>query len=294
MRSQFQRLIYLISGVLLISSCTLDTKTRSLENDDNAEQHLAKIKPVLYSLPSPLESSLLIERSGIAYNQDYLNPTKNVSGYVTQNEIAVNIGVYAADLSYAAIYNNPQTVIKYLSVIKKMASELGIKDELSKGAMLEIRDNMNNKNTMLRILSETFLNNESYLQKQYRPDLAALTIFGGWLETTWLVCNLVKDNPENQAEIISLLISQKMSIDDLVNLLKDNNKNGVLDVIIKDMESLERIFTKVNYQSTGIVAGTSVHNVQVKSVTLDAVPDRMLRKLIGEVEKIRNSHTFNH
>jgi len=85
-----------------------------------------KSKLIFYTLPSPLETAMLIKRSGAVYDEDLLNPVTSVNQYQTNLKMALNLGIYSADLSYASLFDQTQTTIQYIGVAKKLADGLGI------------------------------------------------------------------------------------------------------------------------------------------------------------------------
>jgi hypothetical protein len=59
-----------------------------------------KAKKIFYSLPSPLETAMLIKSAGADYNEQLLNPLGNVEKYTTNKSMALNLGIYTTDLSF--------------------------------------------------------------------------------------------------------------------------------------------------------------------------------------------------
>ena len=62
-------------------------------------------KKIFHAVPSPIETALLLERSGIRFDPEALNPIDKALGYSTTAAQAVNLGIYAGDLSYSVIFN---------------------------------------------------------------------------------------------------------------------------------------------------------------------------------------------
>ena len=51
--------------------------------DEETQEQLNTAKRIFYSLPSPLETAMLIKNAGAVYNEELLNPTGNTSMYIT-------------------------------------------------------------------------------------------------------------------------------------------------------------------------------------------------------------------
>src|ERR1041385_544953 len=82
------------------------------------------INGILQVIPSPLEISVLLKKSGTKYNASILNTPDNKSKYNSNYRKALNLGIYGTDLGYTNIYQQNQDGIKYLAAIKELANEL--------------------------------------------------------------------------------------------------------------------------------------------------------------------------
>ncbi|MCK7536378.1 MAG: hypothetical protein MZV63_38060 [Marinilabiliales bacterium] len=69
---------------------------------------------------------MLIKSAGARFDENLLNPFQNVNNYVTNKSMALNLGVYTCDLSFASLYEQTQLIIDYMNAAKKMADGLGI------------------------------------------------------------------------------------------------------------------------------------------------------------------------
>lgn len=119
----------------LIISCQGRNNTNEL-NIDSADleqdifEDISTAKQIFYSLPSPLESAMIIKSSGAVFEEKLLNPISNTSKYTTNRNMALNLGIYTTDLSYASLFDQTQITIKYMDAAKKMADGLGILDAI--------------------------------------------------------------------------------------------------------------------------------------------------------------------
>jgi hypothetical protein len=56
--------------------------------DDAAKTGVQTARQIFYSLPSPLETAMILKRSGAQYNPEILNPVENISRYTTSKSMA--------------------------------------------------------------------------------------------------------------------------------------------------------------------------------------------------------------
>jgi len=63
---------------------------------------------------------MLIKTAGATYNEKLLNPLSNLSNYTTSKSMALNLGIYTTDLSFASLFDQTQTAINYMQAAKKI------------------------------------------------------------------------------------------------------------------------------------------------------------------------------
>ena len=89
-------------------------------------EDIKQAEKIFNALPSPLESAMLIKSAGARFDESLLNNVGNVNKYVTNKSMALNLGIYTCDLSFASLYEQTQLIIDYMNAAKKMADGLGI------------------------------------------------------------------------------------------------------------------------------------------------------------------------
>ncbi|MEM9053641.1 MAG: hypothetical protein AAGC47_16420, partial [Bacteroidota bacterium] len=166
-------------------SITNTTSTED-EKEDTSEETTAQVKEILHSVPSPLDMASILKKSGARYDADYLNDIKSVNEYTTAQQQALNLGVYGADLSYASIFNQNQESILYLSCTKKLADKLGLSKAFNDEVIERMEMNVDNRDSLLSIISETYYNLDSYLKENDRDHISAMIIASGWIEGLYL------------------------------------------------------------------------------------------------------------
>ena len=141
----------------------LKSKAEDL-NDDEKKEKVQKVQKVFYSLPSPLEMSLLFKSEGIQYVPSVLHDLEDRDRYLVSKKKALNLGVYGADLSYAGLFSKHEDAIAYLKVCQLMADEIGIGQTFEQELISRLEKNPNNRDTLLLVIIDFFLNNESFLR----------------------------------------------------------------------------------------------------------------------------------
>lgn len=292
-------LITVFTFALLFNSCKSGGKggdkevpVEITEIDEEVLQDVNEAKKIFYSLPSPLESALLIKSAGATFNEELLNPTANTSRYTTNKLMALNLGIYTCDLSFASLYDQTQLVIEYMSAAREMADGLGILDAINEETINKLEENINNREVILDIVSETFLNSNSYLEDNEQPAIASIVLIGGWVEGLYIATQLVDLDEFDSDKLVGRIIDQKLSVDIMLQLLEDNNEHPAVPDIIKQMEGLKVIFDKINIKTTDIKPEIDeATNVTILKSTIetDMTPD-VFTELARKVEQIRSSY----
>lgn len=224
------------------------------EMDVGILEDINSAKQIFYSLPSPLETAMLIKNAGASYNEDLLNSVDKTSDYTTNKSMALNLGIYTTDLSFASLFDQTQTSIRYMNAAKRMADGLGILDAIDNNTIEMLEENINNRDRIMDIISETFMNSSSFLTENERPALASIVLVGGWVEGLYIASNLVGDANINGNKLVERIIDQKLSFDIVMQLLEDNKDNIDVAEILSDIGDLKATFDKIIITTTSIQA----------------------------------------
>jgi hypothetical protein len=261
---------------------------------DNAAimQDIKQAEKIFDALPSPLESAMLIKSAGAKFDENVLNPVTNVNTYVTSKAQALNLGVYTCDLSFASLYEQTQLLINYMNAAKKMADGLGILKAIQQEDIDRLEENINNTEVIMDIVSQTFMNSNSYLEDNDQPATAAMVLVGGWIEGLYISTQLVDMKEFDGNKLVSKIIDQKLSIDILLNLLDRNKGNPAVDELILEVTKLKAVFDKINIDTSPVrpeydpVTNTTVLKSEV--IKSDLTPQVFL-ELTQVTAQIRNS-----
>jgi len=290
----------IIGMAFMIASCgsggnkNTGVKIDSAELQKDIFTDISHAKQVFYSLPSPLESAMLIKSAGAVYNEKLLNVLTNVKRYTTNKSMALNLGVYITDLSYASLFDQAQTTLKYMDAAKKMAEGLGITDAIDQNTINRLEENINNRDIILDIISETFMSSTAFLKENDRQPLATIALVGGWVEGLYIATQLVGDAPVEDNKIVQRIVDQKLSLDMVVKLLDNNKANPDIASIIKSITDLKNIYDKITIKSSKIspVNDEKTKVTTLKSTSSSNVTQEVFTQLKQTVKTIRSNFTL--
>jgi len=245
----------LLSGIV---SCSNSDNKNSSSTEEAVDQELQEkqqvvndVKKVMYSLPSPVETTLLLKKAGAGYDESLLNPTSNSNKYNTDKQKALNLGVYGADLSYASIFEQDQTIMQYMNVSKKLAIGLDLLAAIDQSIIDRLEANHDNRDSVIRIISETFLNSNSTLKEDNRPEMAALILAGGWVEALYLATQLTKDVVKDK-DLVERIVEQKLSFGEMEKLLGVYTDNPDIAEVLTQLQPISQAFNAIEIVKSGI------------------------------------------
>jgi len=268
-----------------------DTVVEISKDNQAVYDDIKQAEKIFNALPSPLESAMLIKSAGARFDDDLLNPIQNVDKYVTNKMMALNLGIYTCDLSFASLYEQTQLIIDYMNAAKKMADGLGILKAIEQSTIDRLEENINNSEVIMEIVSETFMNSNSYLEDNDQPAIAAMVLVGGWFEGLYISTQLVDMNDFNGNKLVGRIIDQKLSIGILINLLQTSKGNPAVDELLVQVNKLKVVFDKISITTSPVrpefdqTSNTTVLKSEVKTDMTPAV----FKELATVVAEIRST-----
>jgi hypothetical protein len=267
----------------------------SLEIDQQLIQDVKAVKEIFYSLPSPLETAMILKQAGAKYNEELMNPTENVANYVTNKSMALNLGIYTTDLSYASLFDQTQATINYMNAAKKMAEGLGILNAIDEEIIERLEANINNRDVIMDIISETIMNSSSFFEENDRQAMSTIVLVGGWIEGLYIATNLVgRDADLNNNELVNRIVDQKLTLNTVVSLLQENMDNDDVATVMTNVNELKTIFDKIEITTSKIepVTDEETNVTTLKSKTSVSMSPKTYKELKEKVKVIRNNFTL--
>ncbi len=239
--------------------------------NDQLVDDFNKSKLIFYSLPSPLETAMLIKRAGASFDPDILNPLDNLSKYNTNSKMALNLGVYSADLSYASLFDQSQITIQYMGNARKLADDLGILGAIDEETIRELEENMNNREVVMNIISETYMNSNAYLSENNRAAISVMVLAGGWIEGLYLATTLTRGSLQNNKKLVERVLYQKLSLVTLLNMMETyQNENSDIEKLIGDLQELAELFDRVTILNTSSVEAVTDTTQKITTIKAES------------------------
>ncbi len=292
--------------VFLFGSCVSDKSKDSknadtsglsedfdLEMDDDLADKINTAKRIFYSLPSPLETAMLIKNAGASYDGDLLNKVENTSKYKTNLKMALNLGIYTTDLSYASLFDQTQATLSYINAAKKMADGLEILNAIDEATIRRLEENINNRDVIIDIISETLLNSNSFLEDKGLQNTSAIILVGGWVEGLHIATSLVAPGTNLKTDkLVERIVDQKLSLNIVVSLLENNKDNPEVQILLKDVAELKTIYDKITIEQSEItpVEDPNTNVTMLKSESTINMSTEVFDELTKKVNELRTRY----
>jgi hypothetical protein len=240
----------LIICIASLNSCRSRTeKAQDVAEQQEVNQISSEIQENVYPLPTSAEIIKLLTDLEVGYQIGATNPVGNVNKYFTSQRRAINLGIYGADLSYVTLYNMPQEVIDYLNAIRSLTNELNMGQIYSEQIYDSIKANADNKENLVRILTDTFNETYSYLSENNQQPLALLVVGGTWVEGMYLTTN-ISEAAYNVSTISGVLLEQKKSFDRYLEITEPYMSDPGVTEFVKTLEPIRTVYADLGTSLT--------------------------------------------
>ncbi len=222
------------------------------------------LKEFVYPLPTSFEVIEMINDLEIGYDIGVSNLTENADQYFTEKSKAINLGIYGADLSYASTYQMKQEVMLFLETSGKLADDLGIANIYNEELIREVENNIDNKDKLIDIITNSFYDTYSQLNQNGKANLALLGVAGSWVESLFITTR-VSSNVYHNIGLVKIIHKQKVSLAKLMVILNNGKGDGNIDEMIKELKPLNNIYENID----------------------ESLSEKQVNSIILEVEKLR-------
>jgi flagellar basal body rod protein FlgC len=286
-------LIALVS--LFMFSCN-ETKSGDEHSSDNipdtdtVKALVLNVSGKLFSIPSPVQTAFLIQKSGIGYDKSILNAGNKNDQYTTLYSRALNLGVYGADLGYVSMYNQTQDALGYLAAVKQLAGALGILGAFDQQTMKQISDNIANKDSILVLVGSAYRASDAYLKTNHRTEISTLSLAGGWIESMYFSTATYKMKPNNEVKLH--IAQQKATLESIIELVKSHNLPAA-EELVKSLNDLKKVFDNVSveYRFVEPTTDEAKKTTYINSISEISITQDQIDQITAKILKIRSDIT---
>lgn len=233
------RIFYVIPVLLVLvfaSSCKNQKKDAVTENEIQKD-----IEEYVYPLISAFDVPAMLSEIEATYIVDIVNEPENVEKYFTEQSKAVNLGVYIADLAYAATYNQKAAVQQYFGAIEGLVTDLDLTAAVGKEMADNIESNLDNNDELVELITKLSQDAYAFLNKQGRTELSYLVLAGTALEGLYLTLNISENTLQNP-RIVETILYQKEPLLKLQSLMEPFAETELSGSVFQMVKSINQVY----------------------------------------------------
>lgn len=292
--------ILIAGGSMLMTSCNQDGKKTSKDDPFAIPDSIFVDKPLMISkeamndiisnITSPIEMAATIKSAGSPFNQKFLASTSKVDELNTSFKQALNLGIYGCDLGYLNMYEKTGSIISSMQAIRKLSDQLRIGQFFDFNTIKRLATNKENIDSLMYLSVSSFNNMDEYLRECNRSNISSLLVAGMWIEGMYLLCQVVKENP--QEDLVEHVGDSKIVLADLLLVLKNYKSDPDFASLVSQIEKIYEEYKGVVISyTTGDPIAVEVDGelmIQQTDKQIVEISDETLNKIIASIEETRN------
>ena len=199
---------------------------------------------VFYLYPTPGELIEIIDEGNLSFNKDLLNPVDNIDKYIDTKSRNLNLGIYMADMAYAAFFSKRTKVLNYLEVIGSLSNYLLISSEIKENLVTDFTENIADFDSIYHFTNVYYYDIMHELENNNNTNIMTLIISGAYIECIYIAVNLAGKYEDNSA-IIQKVAEQKFAFINLVKSCELQKTNRNIAEVLKYLVEIQEIYKQV-------------------------------------------------
>lgn len=260
---------------------TLDTAAKT------TDAGLMNIGGKIFSIPSPVQTALLIKKLGLPYEKNLPMPPDALDKLVTKAQRSLALGAYGADLAYVTIHKDGQRALNTLQAVQKLSAQLELSNAFDQEMLNGFKKSISNEDSLLRFTGKAFRMADQYLKNNNRDDVSALVLAGGWIEGMFLT--LSNTNEKSDATLTNRLGEQRKTIENLIALLERTDTEKSQGALIAGLKDALSAYANVSatYQFQQPTVDAAKKTTYVNSTSAVAMTPEQFKAIAAKVKALR-------
>jgi hypothetical protein len=283
-------ILFLFSITFLLSGCKPgkdgeSEEKKSVDLTGFKETSITESRSISYEMTLPVEMAGLFDHVGADFYPEFLNPADQFGKYHKPVKIALNLGVYGVDLSYAKMFSQHQRSVTYLNAIHRLAGDMGIPRDIYGDVLENMEFFVSNKDSLSKVAMDLYLATDEYLRRDGQEGAASLVAMGGWIESMYIATRIWEMDKGNLA-LQDKIAEQKYSLNSLIALMNNYHSDLDLAEYLLMLKNLRRTYDKFQlfYKDGDVQVDTSNKTISAGGYYINITTGQM-----EEIsDKIRN------
>ncbi|WP_420581072.1 hypothetical protein [Reichenbachiella sp.] len=251
------RLLSIAFAAIIAASCSTGSnsdKKKEIEKmvaEREESNIIHDIDQLLKDLPAPSLVPFTLKSVNAVFDKSLINELSNLEKYKgNADKMAMNMGVFASDVSYLAAYGYEEECLEYLKTSHSIAQELGdstiYDDAHLRNFLGHIKDQ--NQEEISKILSELFITTSVQMEEGHHLNMAGLALAGSFIEGLYQAVVTIDNSPETAesdkllAPLVKVVLDQEPALKEVIKVLKDLPSDDAISTIIAELQILDVLF----------------------------------------------------
>ena len=239
-------ILILFFSLIFLASCKM-RPAENLVGKEIPEEEIIKQETLIeisgYPLPTAFYITEMLIEAKAPYILSISNSAKKAANYFSQKDKALNLGIYGADLSYAATYLMTQETMLFLEAAKQLRDELNVHTSFHENCYERVDNNLENGDSLILIISDSFYDTYIYLNENNKDKLAILVMTGSWIEGLYLTTQIALTAGNNK-QFLKIIMEQESSLEKLLEILEPVKEENVVN-IYSQLLQLQKIYNNI-------------------------------------------------
>ncbi|MEM9895283.1 MAG: hypothetical protein AAF789_02840 [Bacteroidota bacterium] len=248
---------YNLTTILLaffVYSCGTNSGSKTEEKtaeELREEKTMRDIEKLLQDMPPPSLVPFTLKSIGAPLDKVHINGLYKMQSYVgNRDKLALNMGVYASDISYLAAYGHEEECIEYLKTAHKMAEILGDSAIFGQDEVDEFEGHVvaSSDEEIAKLLSKMFLKTSLQMEQDHHLTMAGLALAGSFVEGLYQAVITIETYPNTEKNqkllepLINIVLGEQQALRDIIAVLEDLPFDETIAEISTELSILDKLY----------------------------------------------------
>ncbi len=251
MKSPYKKFSLLVAIIFFLFSCGGGSSGRgeakAVKNQEEIKI-IADIDQLLKDLPPPSLVPFTLKSIDADFDRDLVSPL-GADKYLNNNhKMALNMGVYASDISYFAAYEQEEDCITYFKGVQEMVRALGDSAVFGDDLLAEFKSHLSDNDGLLRLLSSLIVETSLNTEEDHHLTVAGLALTGSFVEGLYQAVVTIEtfsetsENVKRLEPLVKIVLNEEKALLGIIKLLQDLPFDDTIADMITELSILDRLY----------------------------------------------------
>lgn len=242
-----------LASLFYLNGCNSNQSKKKTDgfqyNDSTKLSDIEVTKSFIYLFPSPGDVLERFYEAEIPYLPEFLHDPDQADSYLTQQDKALNMGVYLADIAYTALFYRTTEAVEYLDAIQDLGGELNISSTAFESLIKRAKNNIGIRDSLVSLSNDVFYNMVDFLENSGQEHTVAVISFGAYIESMYLAVNSLETYEEGHP-VIQQIRELKYPMENLMNQAESESDNEDVQAVLRYIDELSKIYSEIAEEKT--------------------------------------------